>query len=118
MFCQAYRGKVHICLDGWTSPNVISFLGVTLHRVVKARIQTLILDFIKYVYSSLEQSAVPNQRFDRLTQAHEGEYLARKLEECLKEYNIDTKVFSPILSMSVRCQCANKARRTAAGSNH
>ncbi|KAI1784378.1 hypothetical protein LXA43DRAFT_875347, partial [Ganoderma leucocontextum] len=24
-------GKIHICLDGWTSPNVISFLGVTAH---------------------------------------------------------------------------------------
>ncbi|KAI1784601.1 hypothetical protein LXA43DRAFT_873262, partial [Ganoderma leucocontextum] len=23
--------KIHICIDGWTSPNVISFLGVTAH---------------------------------------------------------------------------------------
>jgi hypothetical protein len=44
---QAYPGKVHICLDGWTSPQVIAFIGATVHWVVNGRMQSLILDFIK-----------------------------------------------------------------------
>ncbi|KAH9848306.1 hypothetical protein C2E23DRAFT_739823 [Lenzites betulinus] len=28
---QAIEGKVHLCVDGWTSPNVISFLRITVH---------------------------------------------------------------------------------------
>ncbi|KAI9056828.1 hypothetical protein FKP32DRAFT_1615668 [Trametes sanguinea] len=24
-------GKIHICVNGWTSPNVLTFLGVTAH---------------------------------------------------------------------------------------
>ncbi|KLO09606.1 hypothetical protein SCHPADRAFT_811236, partial [Schizopora paradoxa] len=28
---QAYPGKVHIGLDGWTSPNIISFLGIVVY---------------------------------------------------------------------------------------
>ncbi|RDX39813.1 hypothetical protein OH76DRAFT_1300906, partial [Lentinus brumalis] len=31
MRLQALPGKVHICVDGWTSPNVFSYLGVTAH---------------------------------------------------------------------------------------
>ncbi|KAF6756548.1 hypothetical protein DFP72DRAFT_772797, partial [Ephemerocybe angulata] len=27
----AHRCKLHIAADGWTSPNVISFIGVTVH---------------------------------------------------------------------------------------
>ncbi|KAF6744967.1 hypothetical protein DFP72DRAFT_782724, partial [Ephemerocybe angulata] len=26
-----YPGRLHIAADGWTSPNVISFIGVTVH---------------------------------------------------------------------------------------
>ncbi|KAF6763424.1 hypothetical protein DFP72DRAFT_786360, partial [Ephemerocybe angulata] len=29
--CVAYPGKLHVAADGWTSPNVISFIGVTVH---------------------------------------------------------------------------------------
>lgn len=42
-------GKVYICVDGWTSPNVIAFLDVTVHWQEGSKIQHLILDFIKYV---------------------------------------------------------------------
>ncbi|KAJ3558298.1 hypothetical protein NM688_g1007 [Phlebia brevispora] len=70
---KEYCGKVHICIDGWTSPNVISFLGVTLHCVIDGKLQSIILDFIK------------------LTQAHTGKYLAEKLEECLKVYHIEKR---------------------------
>ena len=43
---QEYPGRLHLCLDGWTSPNVYSFLGVTVHRVVNGDMKTFILDFI------------------------------------------------------------------------
>lgn len=44
----SHPGKLHICVDGWTSPNVIAFLGVTVHWQEVHEIQHLILDFIKY----------------------------------------------------------------------
>lgn len=44
---QKHDGKFHLCLDGWSSPNVISFLGVTAQRVVESKLQRFILDFIK-----------------------------------------------------------------------
>lgn len=43
----SHPGKLHICVDGWTSPNVIAFLGVTVHWQEGHEIQHLILDFIK-----------------------------------------------------------------------
>ena len=89
-FIETIPGAVHIALDGWSSPNTIAFLGVVLlyldpqaltaqdtgasSKVKKAPIKSLILDFIK------------------LSKAHTGEYLATKLNECLKAYNIRHKV--------------------------
>ncbi|KAI1783397.1 hypothetical protein LXA43DRAFT_859340, partial [Ganoderma leucocontextum] len=29
--CLALPCKIHLCVDGWTSPNFMSFLGVTAH---------------------------------------------------------------------------------------
>jgi hypothetical protein len=46
---QAYPGKLHLCADGWTSPNVISFIGLTVHWANDGQIQSTILDFVKYV---------------------------------------------------------------------
>lgn len=46
---RAYPGRLHLGLDGWTSPNVFSFLGVTVHRVVEGKVKQFILDFIRYV---------------------------------------------------------------------
>lgn len=48
---KAYPGKLHIGLDGWTSPNVISFLGVIVYMVKDDKIIHTILDFLKYVTS-------------------------------------------------------------------
>lgn len=53
---------------------MISFLGVTIHRVQGGKIVSFILDFIK------------------LTRAHTGVYLAQQLTTCLKEYGIEDKV--------------------------
>lgn len=44
---QEYPGRLHICLDGWTSPNVYSFLGLTVHRVVNGDLKPFVLDFIQ-----------------------------------------------------------------------
>ena len=44
---QSLPWKIHLCVDRWTSPNFISFLGVTVHWVTGAMLQNVILDFIK-----------------------------------------------------------------------
>ena len=46
----AAPGKIHVVADGWTSPNVISFIGVVVQFVDEGRIHTLTLDYVKYVY--------------------------------------------------------------------
>jgi len=46
MVSQARPGKVHIAVDGWTSPNVYSFLGITVHFVKDAKMHSFILDFV------------------------------------------------------------------------
>ena len=46
-FIQQVPGKIHICVDGWTSPNVISCLGVTAHWHEDGKVKHIILDFIK-----------------------------------------------------------------------
>ncbi|OJT15227.1 hypothetical protein TRAPUB_8205 [Trametes pubescens] len=67
---------IHVCVDGWTSPNVLAFLGITVHWHWEGKIHHVILDFM------------------RLTSAHTGTYLAEKLVECLKNFNIHEKVFA------------------------
>jgi hypothetical protein len=47
-FTQSYPGQLHLCVDGWMSPNVIVFIGATVHWVVDGHMQSLILDFVKY----------------------------------------------------------------------
>jgi hypothetical protein len=49
-FTQSYPGRLHLCIDGWTSPNVIAFLGAMVHWVIDGHMQSLILDFIKYMF--------------------------------------------------------------------
>ena len=84
---QTLPGAVHIALDGWTAPNTFSFLGIVLlymdpsasyseeeSGTKKTPMKSLVLDFVK------------------LSKAHTGEYLADKLAECLKRFEIDLKV--------------------------
>ncbi|KAJ3519443.1 hypothetical protein NMY22_g13198 [Coprinellus aureogranulatus] len=66
--------SIHVAADGWTSPNTIAYIGVTIHYVEKGAMVTLVLDFV------------------RLTKAHTGEYLASKLAECLQDFKIDDRV--------------------------
>jgi hypothetical protein len=46
------EGKVHISADGWTSPNMISFIGVVVQFVEGTTIKSFTLDYIKYVFMS------------------------------------------------------------------
>ena len=46
---KQYPGHIHIGFDGWTSPNVISFLGVVVHTAHEGLLQSFLLDFITYV---------------------------------------------------------------------
>ena len=39
--------KIHICVDGWTTPNMYAVLGVTAHWVLSNVHQHVVLDFIR-----------------------------------------------------------------------
>ncbi|KIJ26802.1 hypothetical protein M422DRAFT_136577, partial [Sphaerobolus stellatus SS14] len=67
------NGKIHIVVDGWTSPQVYSFLGITIQYVRDGHIEAFILEFI------------------RLLEGHTGEYLAEMLAACLQDYGIAEK---------------------------
>nr|VWO98345.1 PPM-type phosphatase domain-containing protein [Ganoderma boninense] len=69
-------GKIHLCVDGWTSPNVMNFLGVTAHWQEAGVMRHVILDFI------------------RLTKSHTGVYLSCKLLECMRKWGIKYKVLA------------------------
>jgi hypothetical protein len=45
---QSIKHRLHIALDGWTSPNVFSFLGVTVQYLEEGKICGFVLDFVKY----------------------------------------------------------------------
>ena len=87
---KAYPGKLHIGSDGWSSPNVVAFLGVTVHWIVDCKMVSTILDFIKYAIVYL--LGIESHSFTRATQAHTGAYLAARLAECLREFGIQNKV--------------------------
>lgn len=44
---QKYPGMLHVAADGWTSPNVIAFIGTSVHWIIDGKIASIILDFIK-----------------------------------------------------------------------
>ncbi|KAF8587498.1 hypothetical protein K439DRAFT_1337987, partial [Ramaria rubella] len=48
---EAYDGKLHLRVDGWAVPNIFSFLGITVTRCVSEDLITMILDFIRLVWS-------------------------------------------------------------------
>lgn len=45
---QSIKQCLHLMLDGWTAPNVFSFLGVMVQYFEKGTICSLVLDFVKY----------------------------------------------------------------------
>ncbi|KAF8161034.1 hypothetical protein B0H34DRAFT_673081 [Crassisporium funariophilum] len=70
---QAYPGKIHICADGWTLPQVIAFIGTTAHWIIDG-MTLIILDFTK------------------VTWAHSGKYLATQIAKSLCDFGIQDKV--------------------------
>ncbi|QRV77423.1 hAT family dimerization protein [Ceratobasidium sp. AG-Ba] len=71
------RSALHFAIDGWTSPQSLSFLGLVVIWYSEGKVWRSILEFI------------------HLTHAHKGEYLASRIEECLKRYGIARKVTEP-----------------------
>ena len=39
--------KIHICVDGWTTPNMYAVLGVTAHWVDGKMPMHVVLDFVR-----------------------------------------------------------------------
>ena len=72
---QKTSGHISFTLDGWTSKNQISFLGISAHWISKDwELKNVILDFKK------------------LDGPHSGENIANVFFNTIKEYNIATKV--------------------------
>ncbi|KAG2015978.1 hypothetical protein CC2G_009195 [Coprinopsis cinerea AmutBmut pab1-1] len=46
------EGSIHIGVDGWTSPNIFAFLGVTVHYISEGLLKMLTLDFVKLIQGS------------------------------------------------------------------
>jgi hypothetical protein len=44
---QKYPGKLHLIADGWTSPNVIAYIGAGITLVIDGKMASIVLDFIK-----------------------------------------------------------------------
>ena len=49
---QSITHHLHIALDGWTSPNEFSFVGITIQYFEKGAIHGFVLDFVKYDHIS------------------------------------------------------------------
>ena len=50
---QSVKHRLHLKLDGWTAPNVYSFLGVTIQYFENGNICSSVLDFVKYDHNFL-----------------------------------------------------------------
>ncbi|TFY74006.1 hypothetical protein EWM64_g10006 [Hericium alpestre] len=75
---QRYTGKIHIGVDGWSSPNLFSFLGIIVFLVQNGEMLSLILDFI------------------RMTKAHTGEHLAEQIYKCLDSFGVTNKLLGQV----------------------
>ncbi|CAB4442276.1 unnamed protein product [Rhizophagus irregularis] len=72
---QELSGKVSLTLDGWTSKNQISFLGITIHWIANDwKINSTVLDF------------------SHIEGPHSGENIASKLFEVLREFKLLSKI--------------------------
>jgi hypothetical protein len=45
---QSVEHRLHLALDGWTAPNIFSFLSVTVQYCENGKIYGFVLDFVKY----------------------------------------------------------------------
>lgn len=44
---QDVTGKIHISVDGWSTPNVIAFIGIVVHYILNGKLESLLLDFVQ-----------------------------------------------------------------------
>ena len=86
----------HLCADGWMSPNVILFIGLTVHWAENGHIKSTILDFVKYVHNLVEilndNSLSLNFTSNRASKSHTDSHLAARISECLHKHGIQGKV--------------------------
>ncbi|KAJ3500635.1 hypothetical protein NLJ89_g9707 [Agrocybe chaxingu] len=69
------NAPIHLVLDGWTSPLIASYLGLVVVWYQDGSIHRAILEFI------------------RLTQRHDGQYLADVVASCLNHYSLSDMIF-------------------------
>ena len=77
-------------LDGWTAPIVASFLGIVVVWYSNGIIHRAILEFIRLV-SLVAHNVFCLTNF-RLTQKHDGVYLATVVANCLKQFGLEKLV--------------------------
>ncbi len=77
-YLQRQPGAIHVAFDGWTTPNVISYLGVVVSFEEKGELQSLLLGYIRCVSFPVCFSQDADMLF-RLRKGHTGEYLAEQL---------------------------------------
>ncbi|PBK89464.1 hypothetical protein ARMGADRAFT_892156, partial [Armillaria gallica] len=70
---QSTCGRLHFAIDGWSSPNVISYLGVTITHCIKGVVEEFLLDFIC------------------LMESNTGEYLIQKFVKVLNDLGVAHK---------------------------
>ncbi|EUC53992.1 hypothetical protein RSOL_025900, partial [Rhizoctonia solani AG-3 Rhs1AP] len=73
-YLQNIPGALHLAVDGWTCPTSESYLGVVVFWLEGPRMWRAILEFI------------------RLTESHTGDYMARRIHDCLERYGIEHKL--------------------------
>ena len=67
--------KISFTIDGWTSSNNISFLGITAHLITdKCELKSFLLDFVK------------------LNGPHSGANIKKAFLKSLRSYGIESKV--------------------------
>lgn len=94
-------GTVHIVMDGWTSPLVSSILGIVVVWYVDGKIHRAILEFIRYVSYDSHINEVLTSTYFRLTEKHDGQYLARVTADCMKRFGLENHVREFVLLASI-----------------
>jgi hypothetical protein len=84
---QKRNQAVHLAIDGWTSPLRSSYLGVIVIWYDCGKIHRAILEFLRFVFI-LFCCRKLLRIFLRLTESHDGKYLASRLADCLKWFGL------------------------------
>lgn len=80
-------------IDGWTAPIHTSNLGLVLVWEDDGKLYCVLLELIKYVTSW--PIPLTHLTVSRLTERHTGEYLAKRVAETLKLYQLDPYIRAP-----------------------